>query len=944
MGDTVEEGRRRYDAFLSYSQAEDRKLAAELRRDLQLIGTPFWRRRAHRVFLDQTSISANPSAWNALAQAIDQSEFLVLMASPAAAASPWVAREIEHFVRRPDADERILLCLTAGELDWDEDAQTFTDASTACPDALRNACTHEPLFVDLRDAKDMPSGNERQRVLRDHGATLAAAVRGVEKDEIVGADLQAHRRNLSVAGSALVVLAILAVLSSVFWRQAVANARHAQAQTVSSLAQADVGNRIDRALLLATSSIELADSSATRRGLFEALTGSYGLQAVVHDHNDAVRSVAKSPDETIVVTGGVDGTVVVRDGELRPIHDQIPTAGAAIREIVIHPSNDWALIASDDGSVSKIDLNGGRVVATVAVVPNGEPVRTISLSPDGETAFAGGDYTAAIVVRTSPLEVDGVLGPEFRQIKAVDVSDDGRYLAMAGRRNDDYDEPPLVVLDLDNDGAIVAEGSDPTELPRSGCGSPCFASISSVAMLPGSGELLMGSLSGAVLRWRFDETQSPYIVAWHSDQVARVRVNRSGTHAVSTGFDHEVHHWSLKSEEERPSTRRHHGGQVWDAAVSDTHFITVSEDGSVMKQEHTRSVPAIGQTFHEPSGEDRIFDLEVISWRGAEAIAIASGRTVTILDSAGAELANLQPSLPKVDGSESPEVWSLGYDRRTQRLVGGFGNGLVAMWDAATGSELATTTTAIKVHAVAIHPMSGVVAVGGPSISPEDFAGNHGRIEFLGTEPAAEVPQVMFVDDGNTIRGMTFAADGSLFLAGGDPVARSILSWPTLAPVVRSGEAGPVATNSAIGPAGRVALGTIRQTVELLQSDGAPIETFEGHRDVVFAVSFSPDGQLLASGGGDDEVRLWDVGDRLAEFGPPLVGHTEWVNSAEFSSDGLKLYSASRNEVIAWELDPDRWVELACNLAARQLTSDEWDALVGVGSVPTDACSRKNGS
>src|ERR1044072_5525543 len=89
----------RYKSCISYSHAADGQLAPALQSALHKFAKPYFKLRALQVFRDQTDLSANPALWSVIQRALEESEYLLLMASPESAQSKWVKREIDHCLR-----------------------------------------------------------------------------------------------------------------------------------------------------------------------------------------------------------------------------------------------------------------------------------------------------------------------------------------------------------------------------------------------------------------------------------------------------------------------------------------------------------------------------------------------------------------------------------------------------------------------------------------------------------------------------------------------------------------------------------------------------------------------------------------------------------------------------------------------------------------------------
>jgi WD40 repeat protein len=269
-----------FDAFLSYSRAADGKLAPALQSALHRFNKPWYKLRAVRIFRDQTTLAVTPELWPSIAKALDISHYLFLMASPGAAASQWVEREVLHWLQDPSRVSRLLLVLTEGEIAWRGDDFDW-DRTTALPEALRGVFASEPGYVDLRWARTSEDLSLRNPRFADSVAGLAAPLHGLEKDQIIGEDVRQHWKTRLVAGTAAVAIVIAAALAG--WQAHVARreAREALRQRTNAIARQlaaraellwqQQGAQIEPSLLLAAESVRRSPGPEASRILLRGI-------------------------------------------------------------------------------------------------------------------------------------------------------------------------------------------------------------------------------------------------------------------------------------------------------------------------------------------------------------------------------------------------------------------------------------------------------------------------------------------------------------------------------------------------------------------------------------------------------------------------------------------------------------------------------------------------
>jgi tetratricopeptide (TPR) repeat protein len=240
-----------YDAFISYSHAKDKPIAAVLQSVIQTLGKPWYKRRALRIFRDDTSLSATPHLWPTIEIALSESRYLVLLASGESARSQWVGKEVSYWLEHKSVDT-LLIAVTDGELSWPPGSGdfTWTDA-TPLPPSLKGKFPAEPKWVDLRAYRE--GASKRDRKFTELGANFAAAIRGIPKEDLLSEEVRQQRRALTLAWSAVLLLAVLG--SAALWQYFVAEGQRRVAVAQQQIAQQQ-RDRAEQTLHTATSSAD----------------------------------------------------------------------------------------------------------------------------------------------------------------------------------------------------------------------------------------------------------------------------------------------------------------------------------------------------------------------------------------------------------------------------------------------------------------------------------------------------------------------------------------------------------------------------------------------------------------------------------------------------------------------------------------------------------------
>jgi WD40 repeat protein len=283
----------------------------------------------------------------------------------------------------------------------------------------------------------------------------------------------------------------------------------------------------------------------------------------------------------------------------------------------------------------------------------------------------------------------------------------------------------------------------------------------------------------------------------------------------------------------------------------------------------------------------RLWDVQTIDFKRSNTANLAEASDASHLS--GTCLKTLRGHLNR--------VWTIAFSPDGQLLASGSDDQTIRLWNAHDG----TCLTVLQGHT------GGVTSV---SFSPNG--------QLLASASDNSSIRLWSIDHGTCLRtlhghtrwvwAVAFSPDGQTLASGSDD--RTIRLWEVETGTCRKTLQGNTdvrgsedasarwVTSLSFSPNGQtLASGGEGASVRLWSvQDGTCFRLLQGHSSCVWAVAFSPDGQTLASGSADLSVRLWDVqsGTCLKTF----QGRTNGVRSVSFNPDGSMLASGSHDALV----------------------------------------------
>ena len=247
-------------------------------------------------------------------------------------------------------------------------------------------------------------------------------------------------------------------------------------------------------------------------------------------------------------------------------------------------------------------------------------------------------------------------------------------------------------------------------------------------------------------------------------------------------------------------------------------------------------------------------------------------------------------------GHDGP-AWTSAFSPDGTRLVSASADKSIKIWDVAGGTVVKTLTGHQGSVTCAQYSPDGLLIA----------SGGGDKNVVLWDAKSGDKVKTLAGHDG-AITALDFSPTGKFLVSGG--ADKKVKIWS-----LDKGKDIEIDIPSVVGSLAvrhdgqQIAVGSIDQMIRLFDPEGKALTKWSAHGIAVTGLSYSPDGQSLASCGADGLGRIWyfnQAGAPLPAKTITLTGHLGPLNAISFRKDGQHLVTAGSDQVVKlWKLEND---------------------------------------